>query len=105
MIYKLKHIAIIDVENSTFSGGSLRGWKRLARDKNGVVQPGSSSGGKRSVDDCLEGVTDLVPTKRRCASVKSNETVEADAQSPAEPNELLSLELPWAWDPTCKERA
>ena len=58
------HRAIIDVENSTSLGGSLRGWKRLARDKNRVVQLGSSSGGKRSVDDCLEGMADLVPTKR-----------------------------------------
>ena len=72
-------MAIIDVENSTSLGGSFRGWKRLARDKNGVVQPGSSSGGKRSVDDCLEGMADLVPTKRQCASIKSNETVEAEA--------------------------
>ena len=73
------HGANIDVENSTSLGGSLRGWKRLARDKNGVVQLGSSSGGKRNIDDCLEGMADLVPIKRRCASVKSNETVEADA--------------------------
>ena len=73
------HMAIIDVENSTSLGGSFRGWKRLARDKNGVVQPGSSSGGKRSVDDCLEGMADLVPTKRQCASIKSNETIEAEA--------------------------
>ena len=74
------HRAIIDVENNTSSSGSFKGWKRLARDKNGVVQSGSSSGGKISVDDCLEGVADLVPTKRRCASVKSNEMVETDAQ-------------------------
>ena len=54
--------------------------ERLARDKIGVVQLGSSSGGKRHSDDCLEGMADLVPTKRRCASVKNNETVEAEAQ-------------------------
>ena len=69
-----------NIDNSTSLGGSLRGWKRLARDKIGVVQLGSSSGGKRHIDDCLEGMADLVPTKRRCASVKNNETVEAEAQ-------------------------
>nr|POE71557.1 hypothetical protein CFP56_12784 [Quercus suber] len=68
------------LENCNFSGGSLRGWKRLARDREVVVQPGSLSGGKRSMDVCLEGEANLVPTKRRCASVKSNETMEADDQ-------------------------
>ena len=72
------HGAISD--NSTSLGGSLRGWKRLARDKSGGVQRGSSSGGKRHIDDCLEGMADLVPIKRCCASVKNNETVEAEAQ-------------------------
>ena len=72
------HGAISD--NSTSIGGSLRGWKRLARDKSGGVQRSSSSGGKRHFEDCLEGMVDLVPTKRHCASGKNNETVEAEAQ-------------------------
>ena len=60
--------------------GHLGGWKRLARDKSGGVQRGSSSGGKRHIEDCLEGMAELVPTKRRCASGKKNEMVEAEAQ-------------------------
>lgn len=67
------------MESCTSSVGSLRGWKRLARETDVVVQVGSSSAGKRSVDEFLEGVEDLVPTKRRCASVKINEMMEADA--------------------------
>ena len=69
-----------NIDNSTSLGGSLRGWKRLARDKSGGVQRGSSSGGKRHFEVCLEGMADLVPTKRHCASGKNNETVEAEAQ-------------------------
>ena len=73
------HTVSVDLENCNSLGGSLRGWKRLARERDGVVQFGSPSGVKRSFDECLEGVIDLVPTKRQCVSVKSNETVEADA--------------------------
>lgn len=43
------------VESCTSSAGSLRGWKRLARETDVVVQVGSSSAGKRSVDEFLEG--------------------------------------------------
>lgn len=52
----------VDMENGTSSSVPLRGWKRLARERD-VVQVGSPSAGKRSVDECLEGVADLVPTK------------------------------------------
>ena len=76
---QVDHRAFVDLENSTPLGGSLRGWKRLARKRDVVVQSSSTSGGKRSVE-CLEGVVDLVLTKRRCASVKINEEVEADVQ-------------------------
>ena len=73
------HKVSVDLENCNSLGGSLRGWKRLARERDGVVQSGSPSGVKRSFDECLEGVIDLVPTKRQCVSIKSNEMVEADA--------------------------
>ena len=58
------------------SGGLVRGWKHLAREKVALEQVGSSLPTKRGVQENLEVLEDLVPTKRRRASVKSFETVE-----------------------------
>lgn len=52
------------MESYTTSGGSIRGWKRLARERDVVVQASIPSFRERSVDECLEGVEDLVPIKR-----------------------------------------
>ena len=75
---------IIDENNHVFSvqemsaslGGPIRGWKHLARENAASEQVGSSLPTKRGVQENLEVSEDLVPTKRRCASVKSFKTVE-----------------------------
>lgn len=67
-------------ESSVPSGGPVRGWKRLAREKAASEQGVSSIPAKRGVQEYLEVLEELVPAKRRCASVKSLETVEAGVQ-------------------------
>lgn len=60
-------------EISVPSGGPVRGWKHLAREKAASEQGVSSVTAKRGVQEYLEVLEDLVPAKRRCASVKSFE--------------------------------
>nr|POE78993.1 hypothetical protein CFP56_54597 [Quercus suber] len=64
-------------EKTTSLGGLVRGWKCLAREKAAMEQVSSPIYAKQGIQEYLEVMEDLVPTKRRCASVKSIETVKA----------------------------
>ena len=89
-----------NIDNSTSLGGSLRGWKRLARDKIGggcilvvlVVE-------KDILTIVWKGWQIWCPLRDVVLALKTMKQWRLRL-SPAEPNELLSLELPWAWDPT-----
>ena len=48
---------------SPSSGGLVRGWKHLAREKAAMEQVSFSLVAKRGIQECLEGMKDLVPTK------------------------------------------
>ena len=92
------------LDETEVRGGPVRTWKRLAREKVALDKDSPPLTVKRGIRDSLEGLEDMVPKKRRCANIKIKKRWRLES-SPAEANELLSLELPWAWEPTCKKRA
>ena len=67
-------------EDSEAPRSITRGWKRLLRIRENSQAKPILGQSKRRVQEILEDDEDVVPLKKRCASAKSNETVEAVVQ-------------------------
>ena len=78
--------------------------KRLLRIKEASQAEPSLGQSKRRMQEILEDDDDLVPLKKPVLMLKAMKQRRL-LISPVESNELPSLELPWAWEPACKDRA